>query len=94
MPDCVIDPPPVSITDQVIAALFEAEAVNVLDAPAARGDESPLTVTVTLGGGGGTIVVLPPPPHAIKLSSRIADAMNIIIASDLHCIGITDLPPS
>jgi hypothetical protein len=86
-----MDPPPVSTTDQEIAAWFEAEAVNVREVPAAKGDESPLTVTVILGGGGGTIVVLPPPPHAIKLSVSIANVMSIVTAWDLHFIDITDL---
>jgi hypothetical protein len=73
--------------------LFEAEAVNVLDLPVAKGDESPLTVTVILGGGGGTVVVLPPPPHPIKLSSRIANVMSSVTACDLHFIGITASTP-
>ena len=85
----MIDPAPLSTTDHVIAALFEAEAVNVRDVPVANGDESPLTVTVIVGGGGGTVIVLPPPPHPIKLSS-IANVMNIVTACDLQFIGIPD----
>jgi hypothetical protein len=65
MPACVIEPPPVSTTDQLTPVFeeFVTVAVNVRDAPVLSGLDAPETLTLTLGEGPEEGAEYPVPPH-------------------------------